>query len=161
MVRELEEFQYQIAESGNRQGERHKKLSWRSKWSLGNHVVDFLLDSEDNGDHLQDLNRQQVQINHLKRVLDNILRIASSYGELGLGKCNSNPGERCQRLELGNDRGNDEQLIGPVDLLNVREEGVRRTKGKVQVSGISSKILPFTQIAKTERGAGLMGNMMN
>lgn len=42
MVRELEDLQYQIVESGNRWGERYKTLSWRGKWSLGNEAVDFL-----------------------------------------------------------------------------------------------------------------------
>jgi len=56
--------------------------------------------------------------------------IQNNYRELGLGECNSYLGKRCWRLELGNDRGNEEQLIGLVNFLDVREEEVRRTKGK-------------------------------
>lgn len=56
--------------------------------------------------------------------------IQNNYRKLDLGECNSYLGERCWRLELGNDRGNEEQLIGLVNFLDVREEEVRRTKDK-------------------------------
>lgn len=56
--------------------------------------------------------------------------IQKKYRELGLGECNSNLGERCWRLELGNAQGNEEQLIKLVNFFSVREEEVRRTEEK-------------------------------